>query len=98
VGTCFHEAGHAVVAAALGLEVQNIRINKDDESGHTEVSGHTPSFIEQVACCFAGVEAQAIWEHPSKHLAGPATTGPSLGWLNLSPMNTATPSKRPDPS
>jgi hypothetical protein len=32
IATCFHEAGHAIVGAALGLEVVNIRINKDDES------------------------------------------------------------------
>jgi hypothetical protein len=61
------------------LEVQNIRINKDDESGHTDVSGRTPSFIEQVACCFAGVEAQAIWEHRSKHLAGAGDYGAFFG-------------------
>jgi Peptidase M50B-like len=68
VRTCFHEAGHAVVAAALGLEVQNICINKD-ESGKTDVSGGSLSFIEQVACCFAGDEAQDIW-HPCADWGG----------------------------
>jgi hypothetical protein len=68
IGTCFHEAGHAIVAVALGLEVQNIRI-KDDGSGHTDVSGPTPSFIGQVACCFAGDKAQDIW-HPLEQWGG----------------------------
>jgi hypothetical protein len=36
VGTCFHEAWHAVVAAALGLEVGNLHVNTHDESGGAE--------------------------------------------------------------
>ena len=71
VGTCYHEAGHAVVAAALGLAVGDIHVNADDESGGAEIEcpGRLP-FIDQVALCFAGLEAQAIWHCPSKHLAG----------------------------
>jgi ATP-dependent Zn protease len=69
VGTCFHEAGHAIVAAALGLEVLNIRINKDDESGTTDVSGGPLPLIDQVAVCYAGVVAQDIWQLVPEHLA-----------------------------
>lgn len=70
-GTCFHEAGHAVVAVALGLEVGDLYVNADDESGGTEHSyPRRLPFIDQVALCFAGVEAQDIWQCPSEHMAG----------------------------
>jgi hypothetical protein len=52
----------------LGLEVVNIRINKD-ENGKTGVSRGSLSFIEQVACCFAGDVAQDIW-HPCADWTG----------------------------
>jgi hypothetical protein len=52
------------------LEVANIRIDKDDESGKTDLYGRTLPFIDQVALCFAGMEAQNIWQHPSAHMAG----------------------------
>jgi hypothetical protein len=70
VGTCFHEAGHAVVAAALDLKVKELRVSADDESGGTDIRGLDISFIDQVAVCFAGLEAQNIWNCPSEHLAG----------------------------
>jgi hypothetical protein len=80
IGTCFHEAGHAIVAAALGLEVLNIHINKDDESGATDLSDGPLSLIDQVAVCFAGLEAQLIWEHPSEHLAEAGDYATFRGW------------------
>ena len=71
VGSCFHEAGHAVVAAALGLQVGDLHVNADDRSGGADVGcpGRLP-FIDQVALCFAGLEAQNIWHCRSEHLAG----------------------------
>ena len=70
VGTCFHEAGHAVVAAALGLAVGTLHINADDESGGAEVGLPDVSFIDQAALCFASLEAQSIWRCRSEHRAG----------------------------
>jgi ATP-dependent Zn protease len=69
--TCFHEAGHAIVAAALGLEVQSIRIHKDDGGGDTVVPTGPLSqlpLIDQVAVCYAGVEAWDIWQLVPEHL------------------------------
>src|SRR5258708_1240155 len=61
--TCFHEAGHAVVAAALGLEVHSIHIHKDNGGGHTNVPSGPVSqlpLVDQAAICFAGLEATII--------------------------------------
>jgi hypothetical protein len=60
--TSHHEAGHAILAHILGLEVQEIRVNADDEGGGTDVCDCTGrlSFINQLALCFAGHQAQRI--------------------------------------
>jgi len=59
----FHEAGHAVVAAALGLDVGDMHVNADDHSGGTLTgSARELPFIDQVAIIFAGLEAQNIWQ------------------------------------
>jgi hypothetical protein len=79
LGTCFHQAGHAIVAAALGLEVLNIRINKD--GGATDVSNGPLSLIDQVAVCYAGVIAQDIWQLLPEHLA--EHTAPTPGVREL---------------
>jgi hypothetical protein len=70
MGTCFHEAGHAVVAAALGLEVGDLHVNADEESGSAQIGcpDHL-SLIDQVAVCFAGHEAQLIWQGMPEHFA-----------------------------
>jgi hypothetical protein len=76
VKTCFHEAGHAVVAAVLGVEVGDLHVNADDESsgaendGGAEIGGHGDlPLIDQAAICFAGDKAQDIW-HPSEQWSG----------------------------
>jgi len=67
VGTCFHEAGHAVAAAALGLEVGDLHVNADGVEatvgGGVQIgfAGHL-SLIDQSAVCFAGLEAELIWQ------------------------------------
>jgi hypothetical protein len=61
VGTCFHEAGHAVVAAALGLEAGDLHVNADESGGAQIGCSDHLSLIDQVAVCYAGVEAQTIW-------------------------------------
>jgi hypothetical protein len=76
LNTCFHEAGHAVVAAALGVEVGDLHVNADDESGGAEndggaeigCHGDLPD-IDRAAICFAGDKAQDIW-HPSQEWGG----------------------------
>jgi hypothetical protein len=52
--------------------VPNIRINKDDESGTTDIPSSPLSqlpLIDQVAVCYAGVVAQDIWQLVPEHLA-----------------------------
>lgn len=77
IGTCFHEAGHAIVAAALGLEVGDLRVvvNADDESdaagdGGADIgSGGHLSLVDQAAICLAGDTAQDKWR-PSSEWGG----------------------------
>ena len=66
-GTAYHEAGHAIVAYALGLRVGDIHINEHDEGGGTEVCqcDASRSFIEQAALRLAGIKAQTLWKKPS---------------------------------
>ena len=61
-GAAFHEAGHVVVARALGLTVGTIEIGEDG-SGKAEISSaeHLP-LVDQIALCVAGIEAQALFE------------------------------------
>ena len=69
----FHEAGHAVVAWALGLAVGEIaiRIRGDDTAGNAaiECSAHLPP-VDRIAVCLAGLEAQQMFECPIHGLAG----------------------------
>jgi len=68
--TAFHEAGHAVVAYCLGLEVRHICINSDDESGRTDTLPHNElTMLDQATFILAAVEAQKIWDAGSKHMA-----------------------------
>jgi ATP-dependent Zn protease len=62
-GTAYHEAAQAVVACALGLEVRQIYICDDDESGGTEISTdqtHLP-IEDRIAVCVAGIAAKPIF-------------------------------------
>jgi len=61
--TAYHEAGHAVVAFALGLLVGTIRVRADDAGGTTEIepSNHL-SLIDQIALCYAGTAAEHLFD------------------------------------
>jgi ATP-dependent Zn protease len=69
-GTAYHEAGHAVVAWALGLPVRTIRVRIDDAGGGIEIgpADHL-SLIEQVAVCSAGSAAEEVFECSAHELA-----------------------------
>ena len=69
-GTAYHEAGHAVVAWALGLPVMTICVKIGDAGGGTEVgfADHL-SLIEQVAVCSAGSAAEEVFECSAHELA-----------------------------
>src|SRR5262245_11759854 len=77
-GAAVHEAGHAVVAWALGLVVGElaIGIKGDDTAGTSEIgdSGHLP-LVDQIAICLAGLEAQEMFECPPHNLAGMSDLG-----------------------
>jgi hypothetical protein len=72
-GAAFHEAGHAVVAWALGLSVGEIEIGiaGDDSAGRSEIgdSSHLP-IEDRIAVCLAGLEAQDLFKCPTHDLAG----------------------------
>jgi hypothetical protein len=61
--TAYHEAGHAVVAFALGLLVGTIRVRADDAGGTTEIepADHL-TLIDQIALCHAGTAAEQLFD------------------------------------
>jgi hypothetical protein len=63
LGAAFHEAGHAVVAWALGLSVREIEIgvNGDDAAGRAEIedSVHLP-IVDQIAVCLAHSTSSSV--------------------------------------
>jgi ATP-dependent Zn protease len=65
--TAVHEAGHVVVAWALGLKTRKmvVGINGDDSAGAAEIerSLHLP-LIDRIAICSAGVDAQQMLKAP----------------------------------
>jgi hypothetical protein len=69
-GTAYHEAGHAVVALALGLKVARVEIFDADNSGGTDVwnADHLP-IEDRVAICAAGMNATHMFEAPMHELA-----------------------------
>ena len=73
MGAAYHEAGHAVVAWALGLKVGRlaIAIGGDDAKGSTDIEyGHDSPMIDRIALCVAGVDAQELFEAPTHEYAG----------------------------
>ncbi|MBR0797977.1 hypothetical protein JQ615_21540 [Bradyrhizobium jicamae] len=67
----YHEAGHAVVALALGLKVARVEIFPEDYSGgaDAENSDHLP-LVDRIAICVAGMNAAEMFEAlPSHELA-----------------------------
>ena len=70
-GTAIHEAGHVVVAWALGLPVGSMQIgcHGDDTAGRSEIdeSARQLSLIDRIALCIAGVQAQLLFGCKSTH-------------------------------
>lgn len=70
--TAIHEAGHVVVAWALGLPVgaMEIGIRSDDTAGKSEIDdmARPLSFVDRIAVCAAGLEAQRLFKCESTHL------------------------------
>lgn len=77
-GAAYHEAGHAVVAAVLGLTVAGIEIaiGGDDAKGATVTGDPAGLPLEdQLTICAAGMEAQKIFDAPTHDDAGVADYG-----------------------
>jgi hypothetical protein len=70
-GVAFHEAGHAIVAWSLGLQVGNIEIRDHDGGGGTEIgcADHLP-MVDQIALIVAGKEAEIVFEAPTEPWRG----------------------------
>lgn len=70
-GVAYHEAGHAVVALALGLHVAGVEIFAEDNSGRAEVapSGHL-TLVDRLAICLAGINANEMFDAEMHELAG----------------------------
>ncbi|MGY4465581.1 hypothetical protein ACVWWK_001263 [Bradyrhizobium sp. LB9.1b] len=64
----YHEAGHAVVALALGLRVARVEIFQGDYSGGTDTAhvDHLP-LDHRIAICVAGMAAEKMFDAPSSH-------------------------------
>src|SRR5262249_4586569 len=71
-GAAYHEAGHAVVAWALGLAVRSLAINHNDPTaGATDIaSAEYLSIVDRLAVCLAGIEAQDLFGFPTHGHAG----------------------------
>ena len=69
-GVAHHEAGHAVVALALGLCVARVEIFNEDSSGGTDVENadHLP-IVDRIAICVAGMNANHMFNAPTHELA-----------------------------
>jgi ATP-dependent Zn protease len=73
MGAAYHEAGHAVVAWALGLKVGQlaIAIGGDDAKGSADIEhDHASPMIDRIALCVAGIDAQELFEAPTHEYAG----------------------------
>ncbi len=72
-GAAYHEAGHAVVASALGLSVRRmeIAIDGDDAKGAADIQDDPNlPLVDQLAVCAAGLEAQKLFKAPTHDGAG----------------------------
>src|SRR5262245_48836142 len=62
-GTCYHEAGHAVVGWSLGLTLGTIMVS-DDASGDAQIAGADRlSLIDQIAVRSGGIAAEEVFGH-----------------------------------
>ncbi|MGV7216046.1 hypothetical protein [Bradyrhizobium sp. UFLA05-112] len=64
----YHEAGHAVVALALGLKIARVQIFQEDYSGaaDAENADHLP-LVDRIAICVAGMNAAEMFDAPPSH-------------------------------
>ncbi len=78
-GAAYHEAGHAVVAWALGLQIGDIVIGVggDDAKGGTDIARDQAHLckIDRIAICLAGLEAQEVFQAPIHEFAGARDLG-----------------------
>lgn len=64
----YHEAGHAVVALALGLRVARVEIFAEDYSGGTDIAdAHNLPLVDQIAVCVAGMNAEQLFDATASH-------------------------------
>jgi hypothetical protein len=64
-GAAYHEAGHAVVATALGLVVTTVEIRADGGGKTTTVPLLELCIEQQVAVCLAGEAAETLFDAPT---------------------------------
>jgi ATP-dependent Zn protease len=72
-GAAVHEAGHVIVASALGLTVEYVEvgIGGDDAKGAAEIEYSSElSLVDRLAVCAAGLEAQRLFVAPTHNGAG----------------------------
>jgi hypothetical protein len=64
--TAYREAGRAIVAWSLGLEVQSIGISADDKGAGADIgtADHLP-LIDQIALTVAGHETEHVFDSPA---------------------------------
>jgi ATP-dependent Zn protease len=70
--TAAHEAGHVVVAWALGLKTSKMAagINGDDTAGAAEIDDSSRLLlVDQIAICSAGADAQRMLDVPIHEVA-----------------------------
>jgi ATP-dependent Zn protease len=71
-GAAVHEAGHVVVAWALGLKTRKmaVGISEDDAAGAAEIEESTNlTLVDQIAICSAGADAQRMFDAPTHEVA-----------------------------
>jgi hypothetical protein len=68
--TAYHEAGHAVVAWALGLRVGAVHVRDEDAGGGADVepADHL-NLVDQIAICSAGYAAEQVFGVKNHDLA-----------------------------
>ena len=71
-GAAVHEAGHVVVAWALGLKTRKMAvcIDGDDTAGAAEIE-ESPHLllVDQIAICSTGADAQRMFDAPTHEVA-----------------------------
>jgi ATP-dependent Zn protease len=68
--TAYHEAGHAIVAWALGLRVGTVHVREEDAGGGADTgpADHL-NLVDQIAVCSAGYAAEQVFGIENHDLA-----------------------------